>query len=255
MVLASTNEVVVYKQDDFFPDQSQLSNDIIDGPVAVGASIERGNATEAAIQRTTTRGLYRAEVVLPMEQVVASRRDCIHFADAAFIHPAQGMVAGIRQNLPPHGFRLSRNYRIHMLQRLIATECGMNASHHHGHSRCAVQCCDFVGARRLRSEGRYTDEVRFGKASVIEMAQVLVDQCHFPVRRRQSCHHEKPERFPDSIHVQTVAMNFVQADDRIVGINKIESHTFLPGLLVDSIGCLVLLNTPSATAGQFCNES
>jgi hypothetical protein len=58
MVFASANEVVVYKQDDFFPDLSQLSNDIIDGPVAVRASIERGNAAEDAIQRATTRGLY-----------------------------------------------------------------------------------------------------------------------------------------------------------------------------------------------------
>ncbi len=75
MVLASTNEVVIYKQDDLFPDQSQLSKDIIDGPVAVSASIECGNAAEASIQRTTTGGLYRAEVVPSLEQVVASRRN------------------------------------------------------------------------------------------------------------------------------------------------------------------------------------
>jgi hypothetical protein len=30
---------------------------------------------------------------------VASRRDCIHGADATVIHPVQGMVARIRQNL------------------------------------------------------------------------------------------------------------------------------------------------------------
>ncbi len=41
MVLASTNEVVVYKQDDFFPDHSQVSNHIIDGPAAVRANRSR----------------------------------------------------------------------------------------------------------------------------------------------------------------------------------------------------------------------
>ena len=83
-----------------------------------------------------------------------------------------------------------------------------------------------ISKGRLGREGRGTGEIGFGQAPVIGVAQVLVDQRHLAVRRRQSCHHEKPERLPDSIPVQPVPADLVQGDDRIVRIDEIESHLY-----------------------------
>jgi hypothetical protein len=50
------------------------------------------------------------------------------------------------------------------------------------------------------------------------------------MRRKESLRCKEPswEKIPDSILVQTVPINLVPADDRIVGITKIESHLFPP---------------------------
>jgi hypothetical protein len=81
--------------------------------------------------------------------------------------------------------------------------------------------------RSLGSECRYTDEIRFGQRFVVGMAQILVDQRHLPVRWRQTSRHKKPERLPDSISVQAVPANVVQADYWIAGIYEIQAHVSL----------------------------
>lgn len=95
----------------------------------------------------------------------------------------------------------------------------------------AERRCDFVGARRLRGEGREPDEIGFGEESAIMVIEVLVEQHHLPLRRSQPCHHEKAERLPHPITIQVVRADLAMAYDRIARIHKIESHTLLLGAL------------------------
>ena len=81
MIASRTDEIVVHKKDDLFPDHPQFSNDISDGSVAERSAVKGSDATKAAIQRTAAR-------------------DCIHGADATLIHRAQGLVTASANTCP-----------------------------------------------------------------------------------------------------------------------------------------------------------
>src|ERR1019366_299250 len=96
--------------------------------------------------------------------------------------------------------------------------------HDDGHAQASEVSGHFIGAVRLRGEISNAHQGWSRHDRIVRHAEILVQDCDFPLRWGQARENHETERFPYAVTVPTVLLDSDDADARVGVVDKIPAH-------------------------------
>ncbi len=134
---------------------------------------------------------------------------------AAFVARRELTTLDVGDHDGPQRLAFTDEERIGVQRGFVRDERCVNAAHHDRDAARPELLCDLVRARRLRREGRDTDEIRVDLFVVTRSFALFVDQFDVPMLWRRRGDVRQRERLPQIVAVQR---------DAIPGIDENELH-------------------------------